>query len=180
VRSARLTAASALAIIAGAVPASAAINARLQGTFTMHGRLTVVDNIFNEHRGQLVTRTWSFTPSCANGACRAVTLTRQRSGQLIPNTLLLKRHGPGLYVGHGTFWVALSCGGRVRPHGGLAYETITVRITGVQTARGVTYATGIHARYVNPTRKNLTGCPGGIGHDAATYAGQLASALPTR
>jgi hypothetical protein len=173
--------AGALALLASSVvalPASGSVDARLQGTFTMQGRITLAKNIFNEHRGQAVTRTWTFIPFCANGVCRAVTLTRQRSGRLIPNRLVLKRHGPGFYVGRGIFWVPLSCGGSVRPHGGLAYEKISVRITRVQSVGGVTYATGLHASYVNPIRKNMTGCPGGIGHDAARYTGQLSSPLP--
>jgi hypothetical protein len=172
-------AATALALLSTAAPASAAIDARLQGTFTMQGHLTVAVDVRGEHRGAQITRTWTFTPSCATGVCDAVTLVRDRSPKHIPDMLVLERTGPGVYVGRGKFSVALFCAGRVRPHGGVALEKITVRITQVQTVGTTAYATALSASYVNPKRINNTRCPGGIGHDAAVYTGQLSSALPT-
>jgi hypothetical protein len=175
----RLAALALVGGLAGATPAGAAIDARLQGTFAMQGQLTVVDHIFGEHKGQQVTRTWTFVPLCVSGVCDRVTLQRDRSGRHLPDTVVLVRQDSGVYVGHGRFAVALYCAGRVRPRGGLALEKITVRITQIQTVAGVPYATTVSASYVNPKRLNLTRCPGGIGHDAATYTGQLSTALPT-
>lgn len=175
----RLGSLAALALLASATPAAAAIDARLQGTFAMQGKLTVVDHVYGEYRGEQVTRTWTFLPGCSTGVCQTVTLQRDRSGRHLIDTVVLQRQAPGVYVGHGRFAVALYCAGRVRPHGGLALETITVKITQIQTVAGVPYATAVTASYVNPKRLNLTRCPGGIGHDAAVYTGQLSSGLPT-
>jgi hypothetical protein len=166
-----------VAMLAMTVPASASIDARLQGTFAMSGRITVADHVFGERAGQHVSRIWTFVP-CQVDICKRVTLTRQRSARRILDTIVLRRRGPGYYVGRGRFWVALSCQGVVIPHGGVAFETISMRITQVQLVAGTKYATAIRAHYVNPMRKNLTSCPGGIGHDAAKYTGKLSSALP--
>jgi hypothetical protein len=152
--------------------------ARLQGTFTMHGVLTTADHVYGEHRGEHVQRSWTFTPQCGTGSCQQVVLERQRSGKLIADVLVLERQTPDLYLGRGRFWVPLRCGGRVIAHGGLAKETISVRITQTATVGATIFATAVSAKYDNPTRVNLTRCPGGIGHDAARYQGQLASALP--
>jgi PKD domain-containing protein len=151
---------------------------RLQGTFALRGRLTTVDHVYGEHQGQRVRRTWTFVPQCAAGGCRRVILTRRRSGRHIVNLTVLKRRGPSLYVGRDRFWVALGCSGRVVKHGGLATATITVRITHSAIVGTTRFATAIKATYNNPRRTNLTRCPGGIGHDAASYRGRLASPLP--
>jgi PKD repeat protein len=92
--------------------------------------------------------------------------------------LILTRQAPGRYVGRGSFWVPLRCAGRVVRHGGRATETITVRITRTTMVGATRFATAVRATYNNPSRQNLTRCPGGIGHDAATYRGQLTSPLP--
>ncbi len=177
-RAVRPALAALLALLVTASPAGAAIDARLQGGFTMQGVVTVADHVYGEHPGEQVTRVWTFLPGCATGICQTVTLQRQRSNKHILETIVLHRQGPGRYVGHGRFSVRLFCAGRVRPHGGVALETITVRITQVQAVAGVEYATGVSASYVNPQRINNTRCPGGIGHDAAKYTGQLAGPLP--
>jgi hypothetical protein len=163
----------------GAVAGATAIRGRLQGTFAMHGRVTRAVNVYGERRGQRVRRAWTFIPQCPTGSCRRVTLKRERSGQNILDTVVLKRKKPGVYVGHGHFWVALRCAGHVVAHGGRARETITVRITSTTQVGASHYATAIHAGYENPRRVNLTRCPGGIGHDAARYYGRLTTALPT-
>jgi hypothetical protein len=148
----------------------------------MLGKLTDVHNVKGEHRGQRVQRTWFFIPTCPAGSCLRVTLARRRSGKQIRDVVHLKRHRPNLYVGTGHFWVALKCAGKVIQYGGLARETITVRITRTRTIGADLFATGIRATYENPSRVNFTKCPGGIGHDAATYGGALtttASGQPT-
>lgn len=151
---------------------------RLQGTFALRGRLTTVDDVYGEHQGQRVHRTWTFVPLCAAGGCRRVILKRMRSGRQILNVAVLTRRGPKLYVGRDRFWVALRCSGRVVRHGGLATATIRVRITRSAIVGTTHFATAIRATYNNPRRANLTRCPGGIGHDAASYRGRLASPLP--
>jgi len=144
----------------------------------MLGKLTSVHNVYGEHRGQRVQRTWIFIPGCATGVCNRVTLIRRRSGKHIVDTLVLKRHRQNLYVGTGQFWVALKCAGQVVNHGGRAAEKITVRVTGSALLGTTPIATGISATYHNPSRVNLTKCPGGIGSDAATYGGSLVGPVP--
>ncbi len=172
-------AATALLLLSTAPPAAAAINARLQGTFAMRGVVTVAVDVLGEHAGDRIARTWTFTPSCSVGVCHAITLERNRSLKNLPDTLVLDRTQPGVYVGQGRFPVPLLCAGQRKPHGGVAIQKITVRITRVQTVGTTPYATAVSASYRNPKRINKTRCPGGIGHDAATYTGQLASPLPT-
>jgi hypothetical protein len=144
----------------------------------MSGRLTTADDVFGEHPGERVRRTWSFMPQCPGGGCRRVLLKRQRSGRDILDVVMLARQPSGLYLGEGSFWVPLRCAGQVDSHGGLATETITVHITHTQLVGATRFATAIRATYTNPSRTNLTRCPGGIGHDAARYRGHLASPLP--
>lgn len=151
---------------------------RLQGTFALRGRLTTADNVYGEHQGQRVHRTWTFVPQCAAGGCRRVILKRRRSGRHILNVVVLTRRGPKLYVGRDRFWVALRCSGRVVRHGGLATATISVRITRSAIVGTTRFASAVRATYNNPRRANLTRCPGGVGHDAASYRGRLSSPLP--
>ena len=167
---------SAFALVSAA-PGLAA-PARLGGTFLMIGKLTSVRNVYGEHRGQKVQRTWIFLPHCATGACNRVTLVRRRSGKHIRDVVVLKRHKQNLYVGTGSFWIALNCGGKVIQHGGRATEKITVRVTRTRLIGPTLFAAGIKATYQNPSRVNLTACPGGIGQDAAAYSGTLTSTLP--
>src|SRR5207248_5655600 len=163
--------AAALAIAAGAaliVPVSSlAAPARLGGTFAMVGKLTYVRNVYGEHRGQRVQRTWIFLPHCASGVCNRVTLVRRRSGKQIRDVVVLKRRHQNQYVGTGHFWIALSCAGKVIPHGGRATEKIKVWVTRTQVIGTTLFADGIKATYQNPRRVNRTPCPGGIGRDAA-------------
>jgi PKD repeat protein len=144
----------------------------------MLGKLTDVHNVKGERRGQRVQRTWFFIPRCATGACQRVTLVRKRSGKHIRDVVLLKRRRPNLFVGTGHFWIALNCAGQVVPHGGRATEKITVRVTRTVVVGTTPVATVIKATYDNPSRANLTKCPGGIGHDAAAYHGTLTTPTP--
>jgi hypothetical protein len=169
-----ITASSALVVPAPGLAAPA----RLGGTFAMLGKLTYVRNVYGEHRGQRVQRTWIFFPHCASGVCNRVTLVRRRSGKQIRDVVVLKRRHQNQYVGSGHFWIALNCAGKVIPHGGRATEKITVRVTRTQVIGTTLFAAGIKATYQNPRRVNRTACPGGIGRDAAIYSGSLTSTLP--
>jgi hypothetical protein len=162
----------------GPASARAGTDARLQGSFRMRGRVTFVDGVYGEHRGQRVSRTWRFSPGCATGVCQSVRLVRERGSRRRPDSLMLGRVAPGVYVGSGQFSIPLLCRGRLVNRGGLARETITVRITQVQTVGGTIFATGVSASYDNPSRTNLTRCRGRLGRDAATYSGRLARPLP--
>jgi PKD repeat protein len=107
-----------------------------------------------------------------------VTLVRRRSGKHIVDVVVLKRRHQNLYVGTGHFWIALKCAGQVIEHGGRATEKITVRVTRTGLTGTTPFATAIAATYRNPSRVNLTRCPGGIGRDAATYRGSRVTPLP--
>jgi PKD repeat protein len=107
-----------------------------------------------------------------------VTLERRRSGRHILDVVGLVRRGRALYTGRGKFWIALTCAGAVVKHGGLATETITVRVVGAATVGTTPVATRLKATYTNPVRTNMTRCPGGIGHDAARYRGRRVTPLP--
>jgi hypothetical protein len=156
-------------------PASPAA-ARLTGLFMLTGRVTVAANVFGEHVGQRVVRRWTFTPLCAAGACGRVGLLRARaSGQ---DHLTLRTTGPGSYAGTGSFQAPLRCGNRTYPTGELVPFRITVRITAAQRLGGVAFATAVRATYTNTSRINLTSCVGVLGHDAATYTGQLVASKP--
>ena len=173
---------SALALIASDTGTAAArrfSDARLEGSFTMRGTITFVDNVYGEHRGQHVVHTWKFFPQCRTGACRRVWLVRRRGSRSKLDVMMLHRRGPGVYGGSGRFWIPLLCAGQIVKYGGVAPETITVRITRTHTVGTTRFATAVSAAYDNPVRINQTRCPGGIGHDAARYSGRLASSLPT-
>src|SRR5205085_1002480 len=90
-----------------------ASSARLQGSFTMRGTLTFVDNVYGEHQGQHVVRTWTFFPRCATGPCRRVFLVRRRGSKNKLDVLMLYRRAPGVYVGSGVFWIPLLCAGQI-------------------------------------------------------------------
>jgi hypothetical protein len=162
------------AFLATTATATGATNARLRGTFTMHGRITVAHSVYGEHVGQHVVRTWTFYPQCNSGACSRVVLKRRRSAKHILDTIALNRKSPGVYSGRGRFWIPLECDGQLVRHGGIANEQITVHITRAVGSGGTRYATGITASYYNPSRYQYTRCPGGIGRDGATYGGTLA------
>ena len=167
--------AAAVVLVVGGGSASAAhpIDALLQGTFTMKGKVTVAAHVYGEHAGQHVTRSWTFVPGCSAGGCQKVVLKRFRSKRHVLDTITLHRQSPGVYAGKHRFWLALRCGSALVKHGGYGNETITVKIVRAVVNGGTRQATGIRASYDNPSRYNETRCPGGIGHDAATYRGQL-------
>jgi hypothetical protein len=163
----RIAVATVLAILALAGSASAE-TALLKGTFQMSGRVTVAANVRGEHVGQVVTRTWTFTPQCATAPCATVQLIRGRAGGT--DTVTLERTPTGTYAGSGVFDAPLRCSGHIYPHGQEIPFRITVRIT----ATNGTTASAISATYVNRKRTNLTPCIGVLGHDSARYTGLLA------
>ena len=169
-----------LAVFLGtpAAASSQAPAANLQGTFAMGGVVTKAVHVLGEYRGESVTRSWTFTPGCASGDCEQVVLQRQRSSGLVLDQLVLDATGSNTYAGQGQFWVPVRCAGHVIAQGGIANEEIEVQITQTTTIGSTVFATAITATYTNPSRVNLTGCPGGIGRDAASYTGALASSLP--
>jgi PKD repeat protein len=169
-----LLAPDAIAGTGGTAPGSAA---RLQGTWAMSGKVTRADNVRGEHKGQRLNRKWTFTSSCASGACSKVSLRRERSNNQF-DKLTLKRSGSSAYTGSGKFYVRLKCNGRTYNRGGIAYYTIRLSVTKSSTVQSKRFATRISAAYNNTKRVNKTPCAGSIGRDAGTYTGKLTSAVP--
>jgi PKD repeat protein len=171
-----------LGLSAGASAATAAtprgVDARVSTGFTMRGRVTEALRVRGEHRGERVTRQWSFTGrDCGRRSCRLLHLVRHRSGGAT-DSLTLHRTGPGTYTGSGRFFVGLTCLGHTDLRGESVPYRITVRILTTVTVQRVRFATRLQATYTNPARRDRTICPVGPSHDAATYSG-LPAPLPT-
>jgi hypothetical protein len=160
-----------------ATPAAAATGGRLQGSWTMDGRVTRAKGVRGEHPGQHVRRTWVFTSSCPSGACRTVKLRRERAGGNF-TPLVLKRKRVNRYAGRGRFFFALRCNGTTYPHGGVAHYTLRLNVTNAAPVQDKSFATAISAAYTNGRRVNRTPCPGALGRDAGIYSGGLTSGLP--
>jgi hypothetical protein len=143
----------------------------LQGAFRLSGRITVATRVPGERAGQPVLRTWTLIPACPAGPCPIIGLIRRRPTGT--DRLRLRRLAPAQYVGTGSFLAPLRCGSRTYRRGAAVPYTIAVRITAAVLSGGVTLATGINATYTNRTRTNLTRCVSVLGHDAATYHGEL-------
>jgi PKD repeat protein len=150
--------------------------ARLQGAWTMKGKITRADNVRGERKGQKVKRSWTFTPNCSTGPCSKVVLRRERSNKQV-DKVTLKRSG-STYKGSGKFYVRLKCNGKTYRHGGIAYYSIKVRVTKSTTVQNQTFASAISASYSNSRRVNKTPCTGSIGRDAGTYSGKYTVAAP--
>jgi len=166
-----------LLTLLGAAPAQAQPEPLVRGPFFMTGRVTVAKHVGGERRGQVVLRGWLFASGCATaGPCRTVVLLRARAGGA--DRVVLRLVGEHRYAGSGSFSVPVSCAGRRFARGGVAPFSIVVEVVGTQAEQGVSFATAITASYVNPRRVNRTHCAGFIGHDAARYAGGLATGLP--
>ncbi len=161
---------------AAAAPAPKPRSARLNGPFTMTGKVTKAVRIRGEHVGQKVRRAWTFTALCPSGACTRVQLVRQR--QSGTDKLVLKRISPGYYEGNSKFYARLRCAGRTYYRGVSVPFTIQVHVTGAAMVGGIAMATRIRASYTNRSRRNHTPCIFIPGHDAATYAGVPTAALP--
>jgi hypothetical protein len=150
-----------LAATAGfAASAAAQPPPQLQGTFQMTGTVTVAHNVRGEHVGQVVTRTWTFTPLCPSAPCATVRLDRQRANGT--DSLTLAQTAPATYSGAGLFYAPLRCSGRIYPRGQMI--PFRIRVTVADSGQ-------LSAAYVNRARINLTPCIGVLGHDAARYTG---------
>jgi hypothetical protein len=145
---------------------------RLQGQFQMVGRITAARHVVGEHVGEVVSRTWTFTPLCPVGACRRIGLTRQRAAGT--DHLVLHLTGTNRYKGHGRFYVPLRCGRRTVTRGQAVPFTVRVKITAIGPANGIPIATRVRASYVNHRRINRTRCVAPPARDAALYTGTLA------
>jgi hypothetical protein len=165
----------AAAIAGAALPASAlaqppAPAAQLQGAFQMSGTVTVAHFVRGEHVGDVVQRTWTFTPQCAAGPCATVQLVRTRATGT--DTLMLHAIGPNAYTGRGSFLAPLRCAGRIYRPGEVIPFRISVQVTNTAPAAGGGMVpTQISATYVNRSRRNLTPCLALPSHDAARYTG---------
>lgn len=165
-----------LAAVVPTAPARAAVDARLEGSFRMAGRITVARDVRGEHAGQRVRRTWRVDSTCPLGPCRTVTLRRSRArGE---DRLVVRRRARGVYTARGSFTTPLRCAGRTYRRGGLVFFSVTLTITAAATLQTTPFATAISARYDNSRRVNRTPCPGGLGRDAARYHGARSGLLP--
>jgi hypothetical protein len=154
-------------------------NARVGGTFVMHGVVTVAVDVRGERRGEQVTRRWIVRArGCRGGSvCDQLLLTRNR-GPVIGSFVVLRRIGRGHYRGTGAFWTALRCLGHTYRLGSRAPYTITLAVARRRLIGSVWYATALSATYANLSRSDSTRCPLGPAHDAARYRGRLRSRLP--
>ena len=165
---------TALALAAASATATASASAQpasvadLKGAFQMSGKVTVAHNVRGERAGQIVQRTWTFTPQCTVPPCASVRLVRSRATGADTLTLTLQKKATETYTGTGVFYAPLRCAGRIYPQGQKIPFRITVRVT----ATTGTKASAIRATYVNRSRVNLTPCIGVLGHDSARYVGQ--------
>jgi PKD domain len=166
--------------VAAVGPARAAgvANARITGTFVMHGRIVTAVRVHGEHPGQAVTRRWTFSGAgCGRGVCRQLRLRRQRSANHY-DRLTLTRVGVGSYAGRARFTSALRCRGRRYPGGLVVPYQITVQVSQVVRIEGIAFAGQVAAAYTNLRRIDHTACPIGPSHDAAQYIG-VATPVPT-
>jgi hypothetical protein len=168
------------AAAAAATPPALLGAARLQGFYAVSGVVTTAVGVPGEHRGQRVSRQWTFIPpsSCSSGQCATIELARTRAGGV--DQLLLTRRGPALYSGAGAFLAPVRCHGRVYLNGQLANFTITVRITAAVAQGAAVQATGFTATYTGAKRIGLTRCVNSPSHDSARYAGTQPAATATR
>jgi hypothetical protein len=165
-------AAGAATVAAPAVAQTAPTQARLQGTFQLSGHVTVARHVRGEYVGEVVQRTWAFTPLCATGPCAQVRLVRARATGT--DSLILTQTSPGHYAGSGRFFAPLKCAGQVYPTGVEIPFIIKVHVAASTTAAdGTTVASAIGATYVNKSRLNLTRCVIVLGHDSARYSGSV-------
>ena len=154
-------------------------NARVGGTFVMHGVVTAAVNVRGERRGEQVTRRWTVSARrCAGGSvCDQLLLIRNR-GPVRGSFVVLHRIGRGRYRGTGAFWTALRCLGHTFRLGSRAPYTITLAVARRRLIGSLWYATVLDATYANLNRSDGTRCPLGPAHDAARYKGWLRSRLP--
>jgi hypothetical protein len=144
--------------------------ARLQGLFHVTGVVTAAVRVPGEHRGEHVSRTWAFIPSCpAAGVCPTIRLVRTRANGI--DKLVLHRRRPDFYSGVGAFVAPARCGGRLYRHGEQVPFRITVRITAAVVQGTAIQATRFDASYRNRVRTGLTRCVSIPSYDSARYVG---------
>jgi hypothetical protein len=169
----------ALAACGAPAAAGAAVNpliagARLDGQFLLAGRITKATNVRGEHKGQTVSRTWTFASTCATGPCATLDLTRTR--QTGTDRIVLALTNGGSYKGTGSFYAPLRCGGRTYNRGELVPFTVSVTVSAaVRTDLGI-YATRVTATYSNRLRINRTRCVTSPSNEAVAYHGHLVPA----
>jgi PKD repeat protein len=167
----------ALAARAGAAPVGT-VDARVSAPFVMSGRIVTAVRVRGEHRGQAITRQWTFTGrSCAGAVCRQLSLRRERSAHQF-DSLVLSRVGVGRYAGSGRFYAGLQCRGKINPRGLVVPYRVAVDVIGAVAIQGIRFASRLSATYTNPGRTDRTRCPIGPSHDAAQYSG-VAAPLPS-
>jgi hypothetical protein len=154
---------------AAASPDPLLAQARLGGVWGMLGTVTKAVGIPGEHRGEKVSRTWTFTPQCVTGQCPTVALQRNRAGGT--DSLLLTLRSPGYYTGAGSFYAAVRCRGISYAKGELVPFTVAVRITAAVATSAAVDATHVTATYRNRQRIGLTRCVSPPSHDSASYRG---------
>ena len=167
-------------VLAVSAPARAAgvADARISASFVMHGDVVTAVRVHGEHRGQAITRRWTFTGvECAGDVCPRLALRRERSAHRY-DLLTLSRVGIGSYAGSGRFYAGLRCRGRRIPQGLVVPYRITVQVARAVPIEGIAFASALTASYVNLRRIDRTRCPIGPSHDAAQYAG-VAAPLPS-
>jgi hypothetical protein len=91
------------------------------------------------------------------------------------DNLILRLVSADHFIGSGTFYVPLRCGGAAVTRGERVPFTVRVHITRAAVVNGAAVATRLHASYTNSRRINLTRCVAVPGHDAAVYRGRLVS-----
>jgi len=156
-----------------ALPASAHVHARLQGHFTMTGRITSARDVPGEHVGERVNRVWDFVAPCPAGQCATEKLVRPRAIGVDRLRIERKHRMFGSWSGKGSFYAPLRCGSRTYRRGERVRYEITVRITGAAIVNGVRVVTSVKARYRQSERRNRTPCFATLGHDAAVYTGTI-------
>jgi hypothetical protein len=132
---------------AGAARAAGVTDARISTSYVMHGRVTTAIRVRGEHRGQRVTRRWTFTGlSCTGSVCEKLALRRQRSAHRY-DRLTLSRVGVGSYAGSGRFYVGLRCRGRRYRRGLVVPYRITVEVAQAVAVQSIAFAGQLTATY---------------------------------
>jgi PKD repeat protein len=158
-------------------PAATPVDARVTAPYVMQGRIVTAVRVRGEHRGQAITRHWTFAgQACTGSVCQQLSLLRERSARHY-DRLVLDRVGVGLYAGSGRFYAGLVCRGRRWPRGEVVPYRITVQVTQAVPIEGIAFASAVSATYTNLRRTDRTICPIGPSHDAAWYTG-VAAPLP--
>lgn len=129
-----------LAVLLFATSAGAAGAPRLDGSFSVKIMVVAGSNLTDRKVGDVLPRSWSFTPKCASGACN-VTLFRQSPlGGAIRVPLTFDGTA---YTGTETFVGTYTCGGRTYAGGEQGPIHWRVTVTKSRMIRGQLRATAI-------------------------------------